>query len=571
MNHRGYEGATPERRPGPYTGSVAELARALACHRRLLSGLARRPGVTRFQIEVVESVAALLGTDRVFLSRPDPLEPDFLRVVAGTGPLAHLEGVLLPASESFEGSALRTDGVVVRDERAARGAFFSLPEYERSVGPALAVRLDRPDGGGSSGTTGEVIGILLAARPVGSVPFTPSEAHLLMEIAAPVAELIHLAEQLVTSRDSRAAVDQWREGHTHRQWLETHRGIAFEREEAVFRLPANDGSRSGRLAEREVFWETGAPRLLGTALPLPATVGALLGRLDDEGRNTVEAGLHRVLEEPAPAMLSAACEFEHCRGKKKPVRARIWRLREGEGLVGVITPENRASVADTPTHATSRSRIADPVRHALASPWWPGGSSVKPSASTPPASSTWKAEPWNSPAEPELPPPPSPLPASGSLAAGSGGRAVLEAWLSAFSGADTPGDAWSPAPTDPAFERLPPEAPEPLRANIRFANQEDATSSAMDRDGSGDDHETDPVHSPPSTTPPPATLPTDEERSTPVLSGVYPIGMRDAAAMPASPPPEAVEEEPPAPDGPRLVTDPDQSDLPAPTRRRRRR
>lgn len=292
-------------------------ARLLACYRRLTDSLGQSAGLSRFYLDSVEEAAAVLGTDRALLYRYDSNDPDYIRVVAGTGPLARLEGAVLPARGSFEGSVLGRGGVANAPSLEGPEEYFRTAEHRRHVGPAMAIGL---------GTRGEASGVLLAARAPGAEPFPSEYGATLSEVAALVSSGIAIAEHFEAARGGRRAVDAWREERYARQWLDSYRGIFESRGEAAFRL-APSGS---------IEWGTTADLVLGILTPPPDTMTGLLARLESEERIVAQSALRQISSDSGSAALSVTCTLEVAPGRKRPFRLSIWKNGHTGSFLGVI-------------------------------------------------------------------------------------------------------------------------------------------------------------------------------------------------------------------------------------------
>ena len=297
--------------------SRADLAMLLSAERRLAGALSKPAEVLRFFLSAVEETAALLRVDRALLCLIDSEDPNLLRVMAGTGPMADEEGEILPVEGSFEGRVFAgLEPMRTRDLGAEPGIYQPRPNQRRG-GPAIAVPLrlrNRP------------IGVLLVAREPEGVPFLERDAELLREFAVPIASAIEAMRQFDSARRSRESVDAWNREQALRRWLARYEALATARVELVFRL----------LPSGAMEWGSSTETLLGVQKATFApTLEDFLGMVAPADIDAVRNAIGAISLADGPNVISTACGII-VSGSIQSGHLSAWRHAGESEVVGVI-------------------------------------------------------------------------------------------------------------------------------------------------------------------------------------------------------------------------------------------
>jgi len=343
-----------------------EIALVLAASRRLVAALASSASRARLYLEIVEETSQALQVERALLSRIDDDDPTCLRIVAGSGPLAGLEGVVLPIEGSFEGGALSARDVIRADNLGASAEFFLTPEHRRHIGPVLATRL---------GVGGRSDSVLLVAHGPKGNPFRSREAFLLAELAPIIGSALAIIDQIDVARAPRSTVEGWRRDRSMQERLDFFDGLLAAQSGTAFRL-GTDGS---------LHWMPSPDGFLGEDVETaPRSLRVLLGRMAADDRSVARSALEQLLKRVGPATFRIDCAIVDRHGSRRPARFSIWRSREDSRLFGVLSDLSRLKRPALPA-AGATARPVDEA-HTTAVPPEPGSSN--PGWPTAPASTT---------------------------------------------------------------------------------------------------------------------------------------------------------------------------------------
>ncbi len=332
--------------------SRADLAMLLTAERRLAAALARPAEVLRFFLAAVEETASLLRVDRALLCLIDPEDPRLLRVMAGVGALAEEEGEVLPVDGSFEGRVFSGLEPLRTSDLAAEPGLYRPRGIEGRIGPALGVPLR---------LRGRSVGVLLAAREPGGVPFLERDAEILREIAIPISAAIEAMRQFDVARRSREVVDAWNREQELRRWLARYETLAAARVELVFRL----------LPTGQVQWGGSTEPLLGIpAGGFPQNVEDFLAQVSPADVDGVRSAIERISSPTGPASVTATCGLI-INGTIHPRQLRAWRIRGEPEIVGIICPPT-AEAWKEPAEAADVEKAAESIvrtlRHQINNP-----------------------------------------------------------------------------------------------------------------------------------------------------------------------------------------------------------
>lgn len=333
-----------ETRPGPLASAApSDLVRLLTAYRRIAAALARSAGPSRFYLTMLDEICRVVETDRAHLCQVSEGDRQMLRVVAGAGALARLEGALLPIHGSFEGEVLSASVVHEVTDLGTDLDYFRTPEHRRAIGPALAIRLGAADA---------PTGVLVAARKPGAPPFEPRHRELLTEIGSFIGSGMAIGDQIVSERGGRTAVEAWQEMRATREWLAVYEEVLADQAVVAVRIHPGEGVEWGRETTR-VFGEA--------AEPLVESVDALLDLVPPTDRAVVQATVRDLLRGDASGARTVTCTIDAGIEGMRSIRLKLWRGRAPSGVVGTLLAGSSDSPdPDEPRDASTRS-LPDPV------------------------------------------------------------------------------------------------------------------------------------------------------------------------------------------------------------------
>jgi signal transduction histidine kinase len=274
-----------------------------------------------------------------------------LRVELGAGPLAGMEGQLLPVTASFAGAAVAAGQPQVSADLASDARAFHSPGHTLPQSSAVAFPI--PGGG-------RVLGAIVAVRDAASAPFSASDLATYYPFAEVVGAALINARQHASTRLARGSIEEWQKAREEGEWRERHEAIARARGYVAFEWEPRS---------QELRWGESYEAVFGAPVPNGAT---LLPRWAERIHPADRA---RVLGAMSGSVLAAEPLCLECRvlypgGVVKLVRLREVSRLDGErgvriiGMAELVAPRGAAA----PERGDAVRELVRGLRHEINNP-----------------------------------------------------------------------------------------------------------------------------------------------------------------------------------------------------------
>jgi len=336
--------STPVHDSLPANGALVSALRGVA------QALSRPAEAVRLRLRIVDEAQALLDAESVLLCFVEP-DGETLRVELGAGPLADMEGQVLPVGASFAGSAVASGQPQLSSDLAADARAFHAPGHKLPASSAVAFPL--PGGG-------RMLGAIVAVREAGRAAFTAADLMTYFPFAEVVGAALVNTRQHASARLGRGSIEEWQKAREEGEWRERHEAIARARGYVAFEWEPRS---------QELRWGESYEAVFGA--PVPASV-TLLPRWAERIHPADRA---RVLGAMSGSVLAAEPLCLECRvlypgGVVKLVRLREVSRLDGErgvrliGMAELVAPRGAAA----PERGDAVRELVRGLRHEINNP-----------------------------------------------------------------------------------------------------------------------------------------------------------------------------------------------------------